>query len=102
MTPGVYKSQLAMLTKEPPDGEQWLHELKYDGYRIGCLIARGAVTLISRCDNDWTAQFPEIAAAARTLKVSDALLDGERSERCMHAKLNYVAWTRGRTCEGSQ
>jgi len=37
---------------------------------IGCLIARGAVTLISRCGNDWTAQFPEIAAAARTLKVS--------------------------------
>jgi len=35
MTPGVYKPQLAMLTKEPPDGEQWLHELKYDGYRIG-------------------------------------------------------------------
>ena len=35
MTPGVYKPQLAMLTKELLDGEQWLRELKYDGCRIG-------------------------------------------------------------------
>jgi len=68
-----------MLAKEAPDGG-WLHELKYDGYRIGCLIVREAVKLISRRGNDWTAQCPEIAAAARTLKVSDALR--ERRTHC--------------------
>jgi hypothetical protein len=42
MTPAVYRPQLAMPAKEAPDGDQWLHELKYDGYRIGCLIRREA------------------------------------------------------------
>src|SRR5436309_1750902 len=72
-----YRPQLAQLVKQPPDGPEWLHELKYDGYRIGCAIERGRVTLISRNGNDWTAQFPEIAKAAAALRVKSALLDGE-------------------------
>jgi bifunctional non-homologous end joining protein LigD len=61
----------------PPDGDLWLHEIKYDGYRIGCGISGGVVRLVSRNGNDWTHQFPEIAAAARKLRVADALIDGE-------------------------
>ena len=72
-----YRPQLAQLVKQPPDGPAWLHELKYDGYRIGCAIERGRATLISRNGNDWTAQFPEIAKAAAALRVESALLDGE-------------------------
>jgi bifunctional non-homologous end joining protein LigD len=73
----LYKPQLAQLVKEPPDGDEWLHEMKYDGYRIGCRIVHGRVNLISRNGKDWTDAFPEICDAARELGVRDALLDGE-------------------------
>ena len=72
-----YSPQLATLVKEPPSGDGWLHEIKYDGYRIGCRIRAGRVTLISRNGKDWTAAFPEIAAAAAALPTTDALIDGE-------------------------
>lgn len=72
-----YRPQLAMLVKAPPAGDQWLHEIKFDGYRIGCRIRGGRVTLTSRNGHDWTAAFPEIVAAAAKLKARDALLDGE-------------------------
>src|SRR5439155_85607 len=72
-----YRPQLAQLVKQPADGPEWLHELKYDGYRIGCAIERGRATLISRNGNDWTARFREIAKAAAALRVKSALLDGE-------------------------
>src|SRR4029079_18311252 len=72
-----YPPQPATLVKEPPTGDGWLHEIKYDGYRIGCRIRDGRVTLISRNGKDWTAAFPEIAAAASALPTKDALIDGE-------------------------
>ena len=59
-----YKPQLAHLVKEAPEGDEWLHEMKYDGYRIGCRIADGNVRLISRNGKDWTDAFPEIREAA--------------------------------------
>jgi bifunctional non-homologous end joining protein LigD len=77
MPPSDYAPQLATLVKAPPDGDEWLHEIKYDGYRIGCRIRNGRVTLISRTGKDWTAAFPEIAAAAGTLAIDNLLLDGE-------------------------
>lgn len=73
----AYRAQLATLTTEAPSGGQWLHELKYDGYRIGCEIARGKVQLHSRREREWTVQFPEIVEAAKRLPVKSALLDGE-------------------------
>jgi bifunctional non-homologous end joining protein LigD len=73
----AYRPQLALLVAEAPEGGAWVHEVKYDGYRIGCAIEGGEVTLWSRRGKDWTAQFPEVAAAARKLKVRAALLDGE-------------------------
>ena len=72
-----FRAQLALLVSEPPDGEGWLHEVKYDGYRIGCAVEGGRATLRSRNGKDWTAQFPEVAEAARALPVQSALLDGE-------------------------
>ncbi len=72
-----YRPQLALLVAQAPAGDGWVHEVKYDGYRIGCAIEGGKVTLWSRRGKDWTAQFPEIATAARKLKVRAALLDGE-------------------------
>jgi bifunctional non-homologous end joining protein LigD len=72
-----YQPQLATLVKQAPDGPEWLHEIKYDGYRIGCIVDRGAVRLVSRRGKDWTAQFPEIAEAAASLGVDGCVLDGE-------------------------
>ena len=72
-----YNPQLAQLVKDPPQGRGWLHELKYDGYRIGCRIDGGRVNLLSRNGKDWTDAFPEIVKAAAALKVKSALIDGE-------------------------
>ena len=58
MTVPQYQPQLARLVKQAPDGDQWLHEMKYDGYRIGCRIQRGTIHLISRNGKDWTHAFP--------------------------------------------
>jgi bifunctional non-homologous end joining protein LigD len=73
----AYKPQLAKLVEDPPEGDDWLHEMKFDGYRIGCRIDGKTVRLISRTGKDWTEAFPEISAAAQKLGVRRALLDGE-------------------------
>ncbi|HVA44995.1 MAG TPA: DNA ligase D [Pirellulales bacterium] len=75
--PGTVELQLATLVKEPPSGEQWFHEIKFDGYRILCRIDRGRVKLMTRGDQDWTARMPAIAAAAKQLPADRAILDGE-------------------------
>src|SRR5688572_14630911 len=77
MAHAEYTPQLATLVSEPPSGDRWVHEIKYDGYRIGCLIDKKGVRLISRNGNDWTHVFPSIAEAARTLRTHDAIIDGE-------------------------
>lgn len=69
--------QLATRRDEPPGGEDWLHELKYDGYRIQAQIASGDVRLFTRNKKDWTDRYPTIARALATLKVDDAIIDGE-------------------------
>ena len=72
-----YKPQLATLVMAPPDGDEWLHEIKYDGYRMGCAISPAGVRLTSRNGRDYTGELPEIVAAAKALRVRSALLDGE-------------------------
>ncbi|MFL5300692.1 MAG: DNA ligase D [Anaeromyxobacteraceae bacterium] len=73
----AYEAQLATLVKAPPAGVRWIHEIKYDGYRIGCRVADGAAQLFSRRGREWTRELPELAAAAAALPVRAALLDGE-------------------------
>jgi bifunctional non-homologous end joining protein LigD len=72
-----YKPQKALLVTEPPKGDRWIHELKLDGFRMGVLIDRDDVKIISRNGNDYTGAFPEIAQATRKLRAKQALLDGE-------------------------
>ncbi len=69
--------QLATLVTASPEGEEWVHELKYDGYRILCRINGGKATLLTRNGNDWTAKLPHIARAAADLPVKTTWLDGE-------------------------
>ncbi|WP_375206673.1 DNA ligase D [Hyphococcus sp.] len=69
--------QLATLRDDPPEGDEWLHELKYDGYRIQALIENGKVRLITRNEKDWTRRYPAIADALAKLDVDDVAIDGE-------------------------
>jgi bifunctional non-homologous end joining protein LigD len=73
----AYRPQLAQLVKTPPEGPEWIHELKYDGYRIGCRIKDKSVELISRNGKTWTDAFPPIVKSAAQLALKSALLDGE-------------------------
>jgi bifunctional non-homologous end joining protein LigD len=72
-----YDPQLALLVKSAPDGDGWLHEVKLDGFRIGCALESGRATLLSRRGKDWTTAFPAVAAGAGRLRTTSALLDGE-------------------------
>jgi bifunctional non-homologous end joining protein LigD len=60
-----------------PEGPSWLHEAKYDGYRILARKAGDEVTLFSRSGLDWTVRFPAIANAMQNFPAESALLDGE-------------------------
>src|SRR5207237_622287 len=75
--PATLSPQLAKLADQPPPGDDWLHEIKFDGYRILAHLDRGTVRLLSRNDLDWTAKFPELAKALADLPVDSAVLDGE-------------------------
>jgi bifunctional non-homologous end joining protein LigD len=75
--PREFKAQLATLSAEAPSGSNWLHELKFDGYRILARVAAGKVELITRNGNDWTHRFRTIAAAVADLPLASGLLDGE-------------------------
>jgi bifunctional non-homologous end joining protein LigD len=77
MAHSVYEPQLATLVEDPPSGDEWFHELKFDGYRIGASVRKGAVALYTRNGNDWTKTFPSIAEAVQRLGVDAALIDGE-------------------------
>jgi bifunctional non-homologous end joining protein LigD len=72
-----YRPQLALLVKIPPEGDEWFHEPKLDGFRIGVSIERGQITLLSRRGKEWTAEFPTVVEGAKRLLVKDALIDGE-------------------------
>lgn len=69
--------QLATLKDEPPSGDAWLHEMKFDGYRIQALIDNGEVRLMTRNKKDWTDRYPSVAEALEKLDVKSAAIDGE-------------------------
>jgi len=75
--PDFVQPQLATLVENAPEGGEWVHEIKYDGYRMLCRVEKGACTMYSRNGKDWTADFPAIAAAAARLPVQTAWIDGE-------------------------
>jgi bifunctional non-homologous end joining protein LigD len=94
--PKFVPPQLALQVTEAPDGSEWIHELKLDGYRMQGRIAtaRGntsrSATLITRSGLDWTHRMRDIAAALAELPVEDALLDGEVAVFDEEGKTNFA------------
>jgi bifunctional non-homologous end joining protein LigD len=62
---------------EPPEGDDWIHEVKFDGYRTQLVIERRKIRAYSRRGLDWTDRYPGVIAAAKELPVKSAMLDGE-------------------------
>lgn len=76
--PDFVPPMLASLMARPPEGARWIHEIKYDGYRLQPRIETGEVRLLTRSGLDWTDRFgPDIIASLKRLPAKTALLDGE-------------------------
>jgi len=69
--PTWVKPQLAALVKQAPDGPDWLHEIKLDGYRMHARLDAGRVNILTRRGNDWTDKYPTIAAAIGQLRAKN-------------------------------
>jgi bifunctional non-homologous end joining protein LigD len=67
--PRFLQPELATLVEEPPEGEGWLHEIKYDGYRIVAAIAGDQVRLYTRRGKDWTERFRPLVEPLQKLRL---------------------------------
>lgn len=74
--PRFIKPQLATLKSKTPRGD-WLHEIKYDGYRVQVHLVNDAVKVFTRRGNDWTKRFRKIAGDAWHISAGSAIIDGE-------------------------
>jgi bifunctional non-homologous end joining protein LigD len=75
--PAFLEPSLPQVTDHAPSGPKWVHEIKYDGYRIQARIDGDHVRLLTRKALDWTSRFAPVAAALKSLGLSSALIDGE-------------------------
>lgn len=75
--PDFIQPQLATLIEHPPQGPQWLHEVKFDGYRMLAFVNKQKVTLKSRNNKDWTHDLMPVAQALKKLSLNQVIFDGE-------------------------
>jgi bifunctional non-homologous end joining protein LigD len=75
--PGRIEPCLALLSSKLPKGDQWIYEVKWDGYRLAVHVEQNGVRVLTRGGHDWTHRFPEIAKAAKDLGPATMILDGE-------------------------
>src|SRR3984893_13581259 len=75
--PEWIRPQLTEHVDDAPEGSAWLHEIKFDGYRMHARLDHGAVGLLTRTGLDWTHKYPAVAAAVASLGARQAYLDGE-------------------------
>lgn len=83
------EAQLATLVDTPPEGAQWLHEIKFDGYRLMGYVYGGASRPLTRNGKDWTSKFPSLSAALEKLPVKNAVLDMEAVMLDEHGKSSF-------------
>jgi bifunctional non-homologous end joining protein LigD len=75
--PGFIEPALATSIEKVPSGERWIHEIKFDGYRVQVHLANEAAEIFTRRGHDWTNRFKKVAHDAWRIKVSSAVVDGE-------------------------
>jgi bifunctional non-homologous end joining protein LigD len=75
--PHTVKPMLATLVDAPFQNDAWLYEVKWDGYRALAFLEKGKIRLVSRNQNDLTAQYPEVGELASRLQAESAIVDGE-------------------------
>ncbi|MBR0755649.1 non-homologous end-joining DNA ligase [Bradyrhizobium jicamae] len=75
--PGFIAPALASPIDKVPSGTRWIHEIKFDGYRVQVHLANEAVHIFTRRGNDWTKRFKKIADDAWHIKAASAIVDGE-------------------------
>jgi bifunctional non-homologous end joining protein LigD len=75
--PKQIEPQLTRLVQQPPAGNDWLHEIKHDGYRMMTYLDQGQVRLVTRGGHNWAHRFPDIANEIASLDARQAVLDGE-------------------------
>ena len=75
--PGFVAPALATSTDKVPSGERWLHEIKFDGYRVQVHLANEAVKVFTRRGHDWTKRFRKVADDAWHIGAGSAIIDGE-------------------------
>jgi ATP-dependent DNA ligase len=84
--PILIKPQLAALVKTAPDGPDWLHEIKFDGYRMHARLDAAHVQILTRRGNIWTDKYPAIAKAIAALPAKNAYLDASCAACCKTAE----------------
>jgi bifunctional non-homologous end joining protein LigD len=75
--PGFVEPQLATLVEKPPEGDGWIFEIKFDGYRTEIAASGADVRAYTRSGLDWTERFPNVIAAMKSLDLDGVLMDGE-------------------------
>jgi bifunctional non-homologous end joining protein LigD len=87
--PGFIKPQLARLVEGPPEEEGWVHELKFDGYRMEALLKDGIAQFYTRNELEWSNAFPHLLNAVEKLPCQNAILDGEIVAMDEKGKTNF-------------
>lgn len=77
MSLAFIEPMLPLLVETPPTGQDWIHEVKYDGYRTQVINEDGSARVFTRNGHDWSDKFPHIATAAARLPIKSAIIDGE-------------------------
>ena len=75
--PGFVEPALATSTDKVPSGDRWIHEIKFDGYRVQLHIHNDAIKVLTRRGNDWSSRFSKVAADAYLINAGSAIIDGE-------------------------
>ncbi len=90
--PDFVEPALATLVKSPPAGKNWLHEIKFDGYRLEVRIEAGRIKLLTRSGLDWTKKFDtKLLADFQSLPAGKALIDGELVVENEHGASDFSA-----------
>jgi len=92
MRQSFIEPMLPTLVDEPPEGDDWIHEIKHDGYRTELVIDGGKVRAYTRRGADWTAKYGHVIADAGALPAKSAIIDGEMTLLNAEGRSDYHAF----------